>query len=369
MKNEILRVLHVIPTLKKDGAEVQLSEIFKNFKNVEIELFTFDLYERGDSIIENLNNIKIYNQSNLNLISLYRLIKNNDYDIVHSHLPKADLLVGVIRILNKKFIHICSVHAQYGTRDGENKIKYFFSYKLWKIVLNRSAGVIAISNRIKEWLILDRKIKSSKILTIHYGVKIKNRKVKKNVSRTIGMAARILPWKGWDKVLEVADFLNKNQVNFKLKLAGSDDEGYLKVINSLIKKYDLTEVVEVENHYENIEEFFEKIDIFLFLSNSEGFGLVALEAIENNVAVICSDISPLNEFVKNSEGALVNRSNTMEIAKFIEKLFNNENLLLKKVQEEQKQFIEENFTIENSANKIEKFYIDAINVYKEYSIK
>ena len=44
MQNKI-KVLHVVPTLKRDGAEVQLSKIFKQFKYVEVELFTFDMYE------------------------------------------------------------------------------------------------------------------------------------------------------------------------------------------------------------------------------------------------------------------------------------------------------------------------------------
>ena len=49
-------------------------------------------------------------------------------------------------------------------------------------------------------------------------------------------------------------------------------------------------------HYSNIEEFFSKIDLFLFLSESEGFGLVVLEAIQNNTPVVCSNIEPLSEF-------------------------------------------------------------------------
>ena len=49
-----LKILHVVPTLKKDGAEVQLAELFKEIDNVHIELFTFDLYQNGDSISNNL---------------------------------------------------------------------------------------------------------------------------------------------------------------------------------------------------------------------------------------------------------------------------------------------------------------------------
>ena len=73
-----------MPTLKKDGAEVQLAELFKEINNVEIELFTFDLYENGDSILNNLNNINIYSQSSIKSIFLLnRIIKNNNYDLIH----------------------------------------------------------------------------------------------------------------------------------------------------------------------------------------------------------------------------------------------------------------------------------------------
>jgi glycosyltransferase involved in cell wall biosynthesis len=176
------------------------------------------------------------------------------------------------------------------------------------------------------------------------------------------MAARILPWKGWDKVLKVAHSLSKKNINFKLLLAGSDDEGYLSTIKKLISDYHLSDIVDIRNHYENIDNFFEELDLFLFLSSSEGFGLVVLEAIENNVTVICSDISPLNEFVKGTEGSLVNRENTEHIAELIEKYASDNKFLLKKVQREQKQFVIDNFSIEISADKIEKFYINTINV-------
>ena len=363
MKNIKLKVLHVVPTLKKDGAEVQLSEIFKKFNNVDIDLFTFDLYEQGDSISKNLKGVEIFHKSSLSISYLHKIIKENQYDIVHSHLPKADLLVGLLKFFNKQFfLHITSVHAQYGKRDGESKLKYFFTNKIWKKILNDSDGIIAISNKIKIWLIDDKKINPSKINTIHYGVEIKTRnQIEKNELK-IGMAARVLPWKGWDKVLEVAHSLSKKNIDFKLILAGSDDEGYLSTITKLISSYKISDKVDIRNHYENIDEFFEEIDLFLFLSNSEGFGLVVLEAIENNVAVICSDISPLNEFVYNSEGALVNRDKTEEISVLVEKYFTNDKFLLKKVQKDQKQFVIDNFSIEISANKIEKFYINTMNV-------
>jgi len=358
-----LKVLHVIPTLKKDGAEVQLAELFKEIDNVEIELFTFDLYENGDSIFNNLNNINIYNQSSLKSIFLLnKIIINNNYDFVHSHLPKSDLIVGFLKLFNKKMKHIVSVHAQYGTRAGENKFKYLITNMFWKIILNNSSGVIAISDKINRWLVKERGINPNLISTIHYGVKIKNRPPRNKHNNIIGMAARILPWKGWDKVIETAFYLKKLDVNFKLKLAGSDDEGYVENIKTLIQEYQLEENIEIFDHFSNIDSFFSQIDLFLFLSESEGFGLVVLEAIENNVAVVCSDISPLNEFVINTENCLVERDKTQEIANILKSYFDNEQKKLDQVQSKQKDFVIQNFSIENTAKSFEKFYINTNNV-------
>ena len=358
-----MKILHVVPTLKKDGAEVQLSELFKEINNVEIELFTFDLYENGDSILNNLNNINIYSQSSIKSIFLLnRIIKNNNYDLIHSHLPKSDLIIGILKLFNKRIKHVVSVHAQYGTRAGENKFKYLIANIFWKKILNNSNGVIAISNKINNWLVDERSIKQDLISTIHYGVKINNRPTRNKHKNTIGMAARILPWKGWDKVLETAFYLKNSDVNFELKLAGSDDEGYVENIKTMIQKYQLEDYVEIFDNYSNIDDFFSQLDLFLFLSESEGFGLVVLEAIENNVAVVCSNISPLNEFVINTENCLVERENTQEIANILRGYFDNEQEKLDQVQIRQKDFIVQNFSIENTAKSFEKFYINTNNV-------
>jgi len=358
-----LKILHVVPTLKKDGAEVQLAELFKEIDNVHIELFTFDLYQNGHSISNNLENINIYSESSIkSIFFLNRIIKNNDYDIVHSHLPKSDLIIGFLKLFNKGIKHVVSVHAQYGTRKGENKFKYLIANIVWKKILNNSNGVIAISNKINRWLISERGIKQDLISTIYYGVKINDRPFRNKHGNTIGMAARILPWKGWDKVLETAFYLKKLNVNFKLKLAGSDDEGYVENIKTMIQEYQLEDNIEIYDHFSNIDEFFSQLDLFLFLSESEGFGLVVLEAIENNVAVVCSNISPLNEFVINIENCLVERNNTQEIANILRGYFDNEQEKLDQVQSRQKDFIVQNFSIENTAKSFEKFYINTNNV-------
>ena len=109
-----------------------------------------------------------------------------------------------------------------------------------------------------------------------------------------------------------------------------------------------------------VKLFFEKIDLFLFLTESEGFGLVVLEAIENNIPVVCSNIEPLSEFVENSYKTLVNRENTEEIANFVYKILIDDDLI-KQIQLKQKNKIKKEFPITLSAEKHEKYYINLLN--------
>lgn len=358
--NKKLKVLHVLPTLKKDGAEVQLANVLQEIKNTNVDVFTFDIYENGDSIESMLKNNNLYFKNSI--FYLKNIIDKNKYDIVHSHLPKADLIVGLLRLFNEKFKHIVSVHAKYGTRKSESKLKYVFSNFFWKKTLNRSSGVISISESIKDWLVEEKDIDNDLIKTIYYGVKIKEREQKVKNKNIIGMAARILPWKGFDKVLETAHYLKNENINFSLKLAGSDDIGYLNNLKKISKELNIDDNVEFFDHFSEIDKFFEQIDLFLFLSESEGFGLVVLEAIENNVAVICSNISPLNEFVSNEFNSLVNRENPEQIAILIKSYFDNNCEILKKAQNIQKEYISKNFSIENSAYRLENFYSNTFNV-------
>ena len=93
-----------MPTLKKDGAEVQIANLISYFKHFQIDIFTFDLYKEGDSIINQLDGIKIYTNHGLStIVSLNKVINENNYKIVHSHLPKADFYVGLLKFFGNKF--------------------------------------------------------------------------------------------------------------------------------------------------------------------------------------------------------------------------------------------------------------------------
>lgn len=66
------------------------------------------------------------------------------------------------------------------------------------------------------------------------------------------------------------------------------------------------------------------MDIFVFPSYREGFGVCLIEALSMGVPVICSDIAGCNEVIRDNEtGILVPRFSTVRLAEAMEGLMCN----------------------------------------------
>ena len=57
------KILFVLPTLKQDGAEVQISNLVSCFENFKVDIFTFDIFKEGSSILGDLKDVKVYTKN------------------------------------------------------------------------------------------------------------------------------------------------------------------------------------------------------------------------------------------------------------------------------------------------------------------
>ena len=353
------KILHVVPTLKKDGAETQLLILLKELNKTELDLhlITFDYFTEGKSIKKDLDELGInITEFKKNILStffhLYKRLKKENYDTVHSHLPKSDILVGIVNIFIK-FNHVVSVHAQYGTREKEPRLKYFFLFPIWRLFINRSGTVIAISEKVKSWLVSTGVLNNIEVIL--YGIEPKDGYHNFQNTNEIGMAARFLPWKGWENLIAVASRINESGFSFNLHLAGSDDIGYKKELITIIQHKGLEEHVIFHDEFQKIFDFFVLLDVFVFLSESEGFGLVLLEAMSYGVPIVCSDIAPINEFVDSKTGILVDRDDIGGIAEKITSLLSDkkEQITMK---ENQIYKVTKNLNAKIMATKVKELY-------------
>lgn len=116
----------------------------------------------------------------------------------------------------------------------------------------------------------------------------------------IGFVSRIDRGKGWDTLIEAADKLEKEGVDYYVNIAGGGPQ--TEDLKSKIKELGLTRVKYVGPiPHEELPSFYQSLDLFVFPTKlRESLGLVGLEAMACGVPVIGSRIGGLTDYIKEN---------------------------------------------------------------------
>lgn len=187
--------------------------------------------------------------------------------------------------------------------------------------------------------------------------KIKKRDFQSKEKVTIGMLARY-------------DYLKNHEAFIKLmgKLISRGTKEYFGIVQgngvnvnrnliNLLKTLKLTDYVQLFGHTNDVDSFFDAIDILVIPSRSEGFPNVAIEAIRHGCPVVGFDVGDLRMIIKN-EGCVVKMNDLDQLVRKIEKYFDLPENKQTRLSEENLSHVISNFSIE----KIEKEYRDAYQI-------
>ena len=106
---------------------------------------------------------------------------------------------------------------------------------------------------------------------------------------------------------------------------------------------------------ERVFEVLIKSDIFVLISNWEGFPYTILEAMSAGLAVIASDVGGIKEAIGDKSGILIRRGNKKDLEEALESLLKNP-LLVKIMGEKARKRIGERFSLQEMLEKTEKVY-------------
>lgn len=298
--------LDLIPSLVKNGVEVSFACVYNEydeekvipfleaFEQVEAELFVLKLQK--DSIIKSTR-------------FLSKIIRDDQFDIIHSHLIHADLWCSLLKIrkrikgplVSTKHGYDESYIASHGF-DGKNiwKNKY---YKICKFSEKRIDRSFAVSKGLEKLFVESGISKASQIETIHHGFDYPE--VEKTTSKaehfTLITIGRIIPFKGHIKALEALVLLKDKIDDFKYLIVGHGDDELIKQLKKFVVKNDLKNYVDFTGYKSNIFDFLSMSDVKLVPSISEGFGLVFLEAMNAKLPIVGFDVAATNEIVVHNE--------------------------------------------------------------------
>jgi hypothetical protein len=331
-----MKVLNVINSLGPGGAEKLIEDalpIINKKKNIEVELLLITV--KNKEFLKKIRNrgikISIIGRKNIynpaNIIEIRKFIKNNKFDIIHTHLFPSVYWISLAAktLLNRKFKLIYTEHSTHNRRRN-----HFLFRPIDKFIYKEYDKVISISqktqNNLINWLEVNE---NNKFTVIENGIDVqkfsfaepysKKKLYSKYSEENIFITMVGSFSKSKDQRTLIKSF-KKLDDNVHLFLVGQGKllEKHKKYANNL----NLNDRIHFLGFRNDVEKILKTSDIVVLSSHWEGFGLAAVEGMAAGKPVIASNVNGLKEVVKDG-GLLFEQGNEKELRKLIEKLIND----------------------------------------------
>ena len=279
------RVLHIIGSLAYAGVEAVVMNYYRhlNREQIQFDFITFSKKpERYDEEIQQLGGriFRLPSRARRPLgymRALYRVIRDNNYQIVHTHQSSASMvmdgvvarLCGVPVVIGHSHNTRCNVLWQhYLFRPFVN---VFFKHRL---ACSVEAGKWVFGER--EVTILNNAIDAGRF---RFNEEVRN-SIRKELGFTdellVGFVGRLHPQKNPYRMLEIFAEVRKKQDNAHLLIVG--DGGEREGMLQTCKELKILPSVHFLGQVTNVHELMMAMDVLLFPSVFEGLGLVVIEA-------------------------------------------------------------------------------------------
>lgn len=276
------------------------------------------------------------------LKSLFQLIKlfiRLKPDVVHGNTPKGGLLSMTAAWITRVPHRIYFIH---GLRyEGEMGLKRNILLSLERISCFFATDLIAVSFGVKDNIIKNRISKkipqvigngsangiNPDVFSKHGIVKNENLKETYGISQNdivFGFVGRLVNDKGVNELVTVFVELNKTYHNIKLLLVGWYEDALDPLQAHIKQEINTNENIIDVGSQKNVRPFLNIMDVFVFPSYREGFGVSIMEAAAMELPVICTDISGCNELIKNGyNGILIKPKSTSDLLVALQSFIDN----------------------------------------------
>ena len=254
-------------------------------------------------------------------LELKRRIHGLDPAVLHAHLPEAELIC----LLSSRPSMPLVVTRHTALPYALDRSRYV-SRVLSRLVEHRSAGVIAISDYVAQHAQESGEL-STLPLVIPYGIRetsIDQDKrpllQRQRESLILGCAARLVEGKGLQTLISALPLAQKSSpIPLVLEVAG---DGPLRPsLKRLITERGLSDCISLLGHVEDMDAFYRGLDVFVLPSESEGLGLVLLEAMSHGIPVIAADNTAMSGLCEMGKtGTLFETGSVAGLAEAILKL-------------------------------------------------
>lgn len=234
-----------------------------------------------------------------------RLAENEDFDVIHAHDWMTFPAAMVVAQMTGKPL-IVHVHSTEFDRSGENVNQV--KYDIERSGMHAADKIIAVSYFTRNNIISRYGISGDKVEVVHNGIDrgqtapltLDDTTVIEDNEKIVLFLGRITMQKGPEYFLHAAKKVLEVMDNIKFVMAGSGDMMHRSV--ELAAELGIGSKVLFTGFLrgQDVQKIYKMADLFVMPSVSEPFGLVPLEALDNEVPVIISKQSGVSEVLTHA---------------------------------------------------------------------
>lgn len=359
-----MKVLHVNAGLEKGGG---LSHIVNLLTEANRQDADFELLTLADGPVAKaakkagIKTTILGAQSRYDLTVLKRLAKfinNGNFDIVHTHGARANLFVSMIK-KQIKAKWIITVHSDpLKDFEGRGMIGNIFT-KLNIMALKKADGIFAITQNFSDLLVEKVGIPKTKICVIYNGIFFHdNKELPKKYAHpyfniiNVGRTEKV---KGQDLLLKAIKKINDK--NVRLHIAGDGSE--FNNLRALARDLWISSQVTFHGflNQKEIRKLYQKMDLAVLTSYSESFPLVLLEASDNLVPIMSTDVGDIEKMIPSEKyGFVAKIGNLNDISEKLKQAISTSQEKLEEMAEKEKTYLMHAFSMKNQLVAIENYY-------------
>lgn len=307
-KNEPIRVLNLFTIMDRGGAETMVMNYYRKLDKSRVQ-FDFMVHrpERGayDDEIESLGG-KIYRMPAIRpwTAKQYRKVVRKfyedhpEYKIIHSHMSE----LGYYDFLEAEKVgipvRICHAHNRPYGIDIKSPVRWYYK----TLMIPHISHMFMCGEESGEWLF--GKKNKSKFIQLNNAIDAKNysynevkrAEVRKSLGLTeelvVGHVGRFNPQKNHSFIIDVFNEVHKKEPDSVLLLVGDDSGKVAEDIHKKVDEVNLAGAVRFLGVRTDVADLMQAMDVFLFPSLFEGFGIAALEAQAAGLPAVVSKRIP-----------------------------------------------------------------------------
>ena len=293
-----MKIALIVTALKQAGpvkVMEALVQYLSEYPDTRVEVYHLDNFT--DSVINLAVPVKYMDK---------KVFPFEDFDIIHTNGIRPDFFA----FINRKKIkyHLSTIHNFVFTdlRYSYNRMVSLIFGFIWIVLWTRADRLVCVSETMKNYY--SKWLNPDKLMTIHNGITV-NPDQKKNDAdivkvienfrarglKVIGSASFLTGIKGIDLVLRM--IAREMEYAFVIIGDGKERSSLEKLANKLL----VTDRCFFSGFRKNAKDYFHLFDVFVIPSRSEGFGLTLIEAAQQRVPVVCSEIKVFRELMNGEE--------------------------------------------------------------------